>query len=363
MKRYFISAFFVVLLVPIWFIGFSGQGRGQQKEFIVVCIGYYNVENLFDTIDSPDINDEEFTPQGPKQWGTRRYLTKLYRIGEVISKVGTELTPDGPAILGLSEVENRAVLVDLVNNHFIRDRNYQIVHYNGPDQRGIDVALIYNPKYFRYISSKPHPLTIPDMPDFSTRDQLLVTGELLGERIHLIVVHWPSRVGGERRSRPLRFAAADLSRAIIDSIQLAEPGAKVILMGDFNDDPTDISIRRHLRAKGNYKKLQENDLFKPFEELYRMGIGSLAWRDAWNLFDMHLLTPSLVGRDRSTFKFHQAVVFNPPFLRQQTGRFRGYPFRSFSGDFYQSGYSDHFPTYIFLNRELESQRVGLPKTE
>jgi len=363
MKRNFISVFWVVLLVPLWFIAFSWQNRGQENEYIVVCIGFYNVENLFDTIYTPGTNNEEWTPNGANRWDTRRYLTKLDRLGVVISKMGTELTPDGPAILGLCEVENRAVLVDLANNLFIRDRNYQVVHYLGPDERGIDVALLYNPKYFKYISSKPYPTTIAGRPDFITRDQLLVTGELLGERMHFIVAHWPSRVGGERRSRPLRFAAADIARSIIDSIKLAEPGAKVILMGDLNDDPTSISIRRNLRAHGNKNNLKENELFSPFEELHRRGIGSLAYQDSWNLFDMHLLTPSLVEGDRNTFKFHKAVVFNPPFLRQQTGRFRGYPFRSFSGNFYQSGFSDHFPTYVFLTREVESRRVGLPKTQ
>jgi len=341
-----------VVLITSWFFSVAANNQAEKKEHIVVCVGFYNVENLFDTINSPGIFDEDFTPQGSKQWNSWKYMEKLDRLGEVISKMGADITPDGPAVLGLCEVENRAVLVDLANNHYIKDRNYQVVHYTGPDRRGIDVALLYQPKYFNYISSKPYPTVVPDNPGFRTRDQLLVTGELLGERIHFIVSHWPSRGGGERRSRPMRIAAADIARSIVDSIQAAEPGAKVILMGDYNDDPSSRSIRHHLRAHGNLKKLQENELFNPFEDLYNKGIGSLAWRDSWNLFDMHLLTPSLVGNDRGTFKFHRAFVYNPPYLRQPTGRFQGYPFRSYSGDVYQSGYSDHFPTYVFLIREV-----------
>ena len=363
MKKKFLSIVFALIGLSIGVIAISGQSQDREKQHIVVCIGFYNVENLFDTINSPGINDSDFTPEGSKGWNTARYMEKLDRLGEVIKKMGAELTPDGPAVLGLCEVENRAVLVDLANNHFIKDRNYQVVHYTGPDRRGIDVALMYNPKYFKYISSKPYPTIIPDRPGFRTRDQLLVTGELLGERMHFIVSHWPSRGGGERRSRPMRIAAADIARAIVDSIQLAEPGAKVVLMGDYNDDPSSISIRRHLRAHGNLKNLKDDELFNPFEDHYRRGIGSLAWRDSWNLFDMHLLTPSLVRNDASTFRFHKAVVFNPPFLRQPTGRFQGYPFRSYSGDMYQSGYSDHFPTYIFLIRELAALRNAEPKSE
>ncbi len=351
MKKKFVLSVVCTIFVFAWSAGFSQQDKDAGRKGLLVCIGFYNVENLFDTINSPEINDIDFTPGGLNRWDTRKYLEKLDRLGEVISKMGNR-TPDGPAILGLCEIENREVLVALANNHYIRDRNYQVVHHTGPDRRGIDVALMYNPKYFNYLSSKPYATTFAGDPNFRTRDQLLVTGELLGERMHFIVSHWPSRVGSERRTRPMRMAAAEIARAIVDSIQAAEPGAKVFLMGDYNDDPTSKSIRRHLRAHGNLERLRDNELFNPYESLYRKGIGSLAWRDSWNLFDMIILTPSLVKQDRSSWKFYRANVFNPPFLRQPTGRFQGYPFRSFSSGVYQGGYSDHFPVYIYLVREL-----------
>jgi len=349
--RFSIIVFAMAFILPVFLKQAFGQSTPEKKEFLTVCIGFYNVENLFDTINSPGINDVEFTPEGPNRWNSARYFEKLENLSEVIEKMGQELTPDGPAVLGVSEVENRAVLVDLARRERIKDRNYQVVHHTGPDRRGIDVAFLYQPKYFTYISSKPYRTVVPGRDDFRTRDQLLVTGELLGERMHFIVAHWPSRSGGEKASRPLRIAAADIARGIIDSIQAAEPGAKVFFMGDLNDDPTDRSVRRHLRASSNPDRLRENELFNPFFDLYRKGIGSLAYRDSWNLFDQILLTPALVGGDYQQFRFFRAEVFNRPFMRQPSGRFQGYPFRSYGGGVYLGGYSDHFPTYVFLIRE------------
>ena len=338
-------SFFVLLPVT------HAQSQDIKRELVPVCIGFYNVENLFDTINDPRKRDDDFTPDGSNRWNSARYWEKQDRLSEVIFKMGLEITPDGPAVLGLCEVENEAVLIDLANQERIRDRNYQVVHYESPDRRGIDVALMYQPKYFRYISSKAYPTRVGGEDGFLTRDQLLVTGELLGERMHFIVAHWPSRRGGERRSRPLRIDAANVARHIMDSILDAEPGAKIMMMGDLNDDPVDISVRRHLRSTGNKSRLSEDQLFNPFVEFHRRGVGTLAWRDSWNLFDQILLTPALINDDLSTFKFHRAEVFNRPFLRQPSGRFQGYPFRSYGGGVYLGGYSDHFPVYVILLRE------------
>lgn len=345
-------AFFSFCFVLFFFSqNVIAQASGEKKEFVTSVIAFYNLENLFDTIDTPGVNDLEFTPEGPNRWNSAKYFEKLENMASVIEKIGQELNPDGPAILGVSEIENRQVLVDLANRERIRDRNYQVVHYEGPDARGVDVAFFYQPKYFKYISSKPYRTIVPGREDFRTRYQLLLTGELLGERMHFIVAHWPSRSGGEKASRPLRIAAANTARAIIDSIQAAEPGARVMMMGDLNDDPTDRSVRKHLRGNGNINKVSEDELFNPFFDLFRKGIGSLAYRDSWNLFDQILLTPSLVGQDFEKFQFYRAEVFNPPFLRQPSGRFQGYPFRTYGSGVYLGGYSDHFPTLIYLIRE------------
>jgi len=347
------SIFFASLLVLFVSAKAIGSDPTQGRQFVVAAVGYYNVENLFDTILSPLANDPEWTPHGDNQWNTERYNRKIHNISKVIGLMAQELTPSGPAVLGLSEVENRQVMIDLANHPHIKDRNYQVVHYESPDRRGIDVGLMYQPHYFTYISSKPYPTRVEGMDDFVTRDQLLVTGELLGERVHFIVVHWPSRLGGERRSRPMRIAAANIARHIIDSIQTSEPGARVMIMGDFNDDPTDLSVSRHLRAHDNRSKLSDSDLYNPFLSFYRRGIGTLAFRDAWNLFDMVILTPTLVANENDQLRLHRAEVFNRPFLRQTSGRFQGYGFRTFAGGVYLGGFSDHFPVYVFLVRELQ----------
>jgi hypothetical protein len=323
----------------------------DQQEFKVVCVAFYNVENLFDTIDTPDVNDFEFTPEAPNNWNTPKYYAKLDNLAKTISMIGTDFTPHGPAILGISEIENKEVLIDLTKREAIAKRNYQVIHYQSPDKRGIDVALLYQPDYFKVTSTKSYKLTIPGRDDFFSRDQLLVSGELQGETMHFIVCHWPSRSGGESRSRPLRIEAGKLGRHIIDSIQNLDPNAKIILMGDLNDNPDNESVSKHLRAVDQVEKMNDTDLYNPFYGLYKKGIGTLAWRDTWSLFDLILPSKPLMGTDYTSYRFYKASVFNKSFLQQPSGRFKGYPFRTYAGGQYLGGYSDHFPTYILLVKE------------
>lgn len=330
--------------------------QSKDKEYEIAAIGFYNVENLFDTIDTPGVRDREYTPEGANQWGTERYFEKLDRLSEVIAMMASETTPDGLAVVGLAEIENEEVIRDLINTERLKDRGYEIVHYDSPDKRGVDVGLIYQPKYYKVESSKSYTLKIEGKENFFTRDQLLVSGDFLGERMHFIVSHWPSRRGGEKRSSPLREAAADLARSIIDSIQTAENGnAKIMFMGDLNDDPTNVSVRKNMRSVGKIMKVGPGELFNPFESFYKKGIGTLAWRDSWNLFDQIILTEQLIDQsDFTEWTFYKAVVFNKPFLMQKGGRFEGYPYRSFAGGQYLGGYSDHFPVYLYILRELSS---------
>jgi len=322
----------------------------QDRKASVACIAFYNIENLFDTIDSPDTNDLEYTPLGSKRWDSRKYWDKVSNMAKVISQIGTELTPDGPAIIGLAEVENIDVLRDLVKDPQIANRNYQIVHYDSPDRRGVDVALFYQPKYFEYQSSKPY-LFIPEgSKDFYSRDVLLVSGLFRGEPMHILVNHWPSRRRGERASRWLRNAAAMLNRQIIDSIKMADPKAHIIVMGDLNDDPVNKSIKEYLNTGGNKTELTPGQLYNPFFDFFRRGIGTIAWRDSWNLFDMIILSPTLLNEDLSTYTFHRAGVFSRRYLLQPEGQFAGYPFRTHAGDTYLGGYSDHFPVYVYIIR-------------
>ena len=344
----------ITLLLCLVLIIFDASAQ-EKKKYRIACIGFYNVENLYDTQHDEGKNDYEFLPNGGNGWTEERYQKKLENIAEVILKLGTKMVPNGAAVLGLCEIENRHVLEDLVAMPSIKDRNYQIVHYEGPDLRGVDVALIYQPTIFKLISSRAVTLKIPRNEGFFTRDQLLVSGILDDELIYIIVNHWPSRSSGEKRTSPLRCAAADLNRSMVDSILQIDSNAKIIVMGDLNDDPVNESILNHLRAKGKQENLQLGDLFNPMYKLYKDGVGSLAYRDSWSLFDNMIVSQGLLGDERSTYKLYQAKVFNENFLAQPSGAYKGYPFRTFAGGAYQAGYSDHFPVYMYVIKEAKSE--------
>lgn len=350
----------LLLLISLIIVTASAQKieLEQGKNYKLAAIGFYNLENLFDTIVDPNPNlilQEDFTPIGHKNWNTPKYYEKLDNMAKVISEVGREATPDGLAVLGVCEIENRSVLEDLVKRDSLKDRNYQIVHYDSPDYRGIDVGFLYNPKYFKVTSSKNYAVKIPGDDKWTTRDELLVSGELDGERMHFIVCHWPSRRGGEKRSRPKRILAAQMAKKIADSIQTAEPGAKIVIMGDMNDDPLSPSIKEALKAERKLKDLDENELYNPMEDLHRQGIGTHFWRDNPNVFDMIIVSSGFVTKtnDFSNYQFYRAKVYSKNYMKQQTGNWQGYPFRTYVGSTYQGGYSDHFPVYMFAVKELK----------
>ena len=284
----------LILAVLAFSLGFTSLNAQEQQAYRVGLVGFYNLENLFDTIDDPMKQDEEFLPQGTNQWNTEKYLTKLHNMAYAISTIGTDITPDGVAVLGVSEIENRTVLEDLVVQPEIKDRNYQIVHYESPDRRGVDVGLIYNPKYFKLTSSKSYRTVVPNDPEFVTRDQLLVSGLFDGEPMHFIVMHWPSRYGGEKRSMPGRVAAATLCRSIADSILRQDQNAKIIMMGDFNDYPDNKSITEYLRASGDMKDLRNGEFYNPMYDLHMKGYGTNFYRDAPGVLDQTILTPGLL---------------------------------------------------------------------
>ena len=275
-------------------------------------------------------------------------------MAHAISKIGKEVTPLGPSVIGVCEIENRRVLEDLAIQKAIADKNYKIVHHEGPDRRGIDCALLYDPLHFQVTSSKSVRLIIPNKDNFFTRDQLVVSGKMLGEKIHFIVIHWPSRRGGEAKSRPKRIEAAKLSKSIIDSLTVVDPNAKVILMGDFNDDPISPSIKDFLKAKMDANNVNSGELYNTMGMHYKKGIGTLAYRDQWNLFDQFIVTSSLLDQKKNynDLTFYRSVIFNKPFLKNKKGNFKGYPFRTYVGSTFMGGYSDHFPVYLFLVKKV-----------
>jgi predicted extracellular nuclease len=346
MKKY-------LLLLPLFFLFFTIQA--QKKQYKSAIIGFYNLENLFDTIDNTLINDEEFLPSGIRNYNTAIYRDKLTKLASVIAQMGTAYTPDGPAILGVAEIENDTVLNDLIKETQLKKRNYQFVHYDSKDARGIDVGLLYNPTYFSVIASDKLFVSLPtgSKDAYYTRDILWVKGKLNGELIHLYVNHWPSRSGGEKRSEPGRIAAAAVCRKHIDSILLKEPNAKIVVMGDLNDDPTNKSVEKVLKAVDKDQLDQQGALFNPWLDLFRNGIGTLAYQDAWGLFDQIIVSKQWLNKDQSGFFLYQPHVFNKEFLVENNGRYKGYPMRTWDGNSYRGGYSDHFPTYLLIVKELE----------
>lgn len=332
----------------------------QPKKYTVAVVAFYNLENLYDTINDPLKNDDEFLPSGLKSYNSRIYTDKLQRLANVIAKIGTEnnpVFPDGPALLGVAEIENTIVLKDLSRHPLLEKKQYRYVHYESPDIRGIDVALLYNPSYFAELKSRALPVNIPSgsKDEIFTRDILWVKGLLNGETVHVYVNHWPSRRGGEAASAPARYAAARTLKKHTDSVMIAEPGAKIIIMGDLNDDPNSNSITKVLDAKVDIGKIKSGDLYNPWLTLFNKGIGSLAYNDSWNLFDQIIISHSLVKKPQKGFFFLTNYVYNKNFITEHTGRFKGYPKRTWDGDNYNYGYSDHYPTYIVLLKEIENK--------
>ncbi|MBK8873491.1 MAG: endonuclease/exonuclease/phosphatase family protein [Bacteroidetes bacterium] len=342
--------FIILFLFSALYINICVAQDTETQQYKVACVGFYNLENLFDTEDDTTINDEEWLPTSSKLYTQEVYQDKLRNLSHILSLLGKEDTPDGIAVLGVAEVENRKVLEDLCAMPKIKDRNYKVVHYDSPDQRGIDVGLLYNPSYFKVLESGSLnvPLKNADGTPYATRDVLWVYGLFNGEPMHFFVNHWPSRRGGEEASAPGRALAAGIAKAKMDSIISIHPDAKIMLMGDLNDDPLSPSVLNVINAKGDIDKLNPGELFNPWTNYYKKGIGTLAYNDAWNLFDQIVLTQPLLKKEQKGFFFQKAVIFNRPFMVQKSGRYRGYPLRTFDFDIYMKGYSDHFPVYVVL---------------
>jgi predicted extracellular nuclease len=326
----------------------------QKNSYKISIVGFYNLENLYDTLNNTEIDDEEFLPGGPRNYNTIIYNDKLAKLSRVIQEMGKSLTPDGVAILGVAEIENDTVLTDLINRPELRQSHFKFIHYDSPDKRGVDVGLLYNPKYFTVLNSKNLFVQLPtgSKESFFTRDILWVKGILNGEEIHIYVNHWPSRRGGEERSAPARAAAAGVVRHHADSIFKNNAQAKIIIMGDLNDDPINKSLTKVIRAKASKPEVGVGEFYNPWVQLYKKGIGTLAYQDAWGLFDQILVSQAFLDKNQKGYFFAQQSIFNPAYLIENNGKYKGYPMRTWDGLTYRGGYSDHFPTYITLLQKI-----------
>jgi predicted extracellular nuclease len=314
----------------------------QKKD--TTTIGFYNVENLFDTVDDPTTFDEDFTSNGKKKWTYKRYKIKIKKLSAVISQLGLNRSKMPPALVGLVEVENAKVVADLANSTSLRKHHYGFAHHDSPDERGIDVALLYNKQVFEFLESETFPvfLTNEEGARDYTRDILKVSGNLHGELVFVLVNHWSSRREGTEISEPKRIATATRAREIITNIKEAHFDAKIIIMGDFNDDPTDKSV----------KSLVSNDFYNPMEAMLdREKIGSLTYKGKWNLFDQIIFSNNFLKKTPGKLYFKHAEVFNKEWLKIFKGKLKGSPFRTYIGKWYQGGFSDHFPVYAFLKKK------------
>ncbi len=328
-----------------------------QKPYKVV---FYNLENLFDTINDPNKNDEEYLPEGARKWTTYRYNQKLANMSRVLYDIAAE-DKNFPAVIGVSEIENRLVLEDLIATPKLAKANYRIVHYDSPDRRGVDCAFFYRPDKFQLEGSEAHRVSFPGRPNFLTRDLVAMWGKIEGEPFYFIVSHWPSRLGGKERSQYSRDHVAAQCKHICDSVRKVNPATKVVIMGDFNDDATDKSITDVLGAKGDkkgkIKGLNPNDMYNPFYSMLKAGYGTLGYRDSWNLFDNIVVSENLATGSTGSLKIQKKQgaklygnIFYRPYMIQREGQYKNYPLRSFVGSNFQNGYSDHFPVYIYISK-------------
>lgn len=379
------------------------QQSGQLRK--VATVGFMNVENLFDTIPSADYIDgtldvhnpafhrsvpidslkylettedyrgewsnenligkkvirhqilaDDFTVNSSKNWNSKNYNHKLGNLAKVISELGAKYTNTAPVIVGLIEVENRQVIEDLIKQPALAKHDYGIIHYNSFDARGIDVALIYQKRRFTPTNSLKKEIKIYNDDKRSyTRGVLTVTGFLDNEKVAFFMNHWPSRSGGEARSLPKRNAAAVVLKQQMDSVRLADPTTKLFAMGDFNDDPISSSLKNYLKTALTPKDLSpETPYLNLMYPLFKKGVASLAYQDAPNLFDQIIVSGNViadqVGQDYSVYK---TEIYAPAYLINREGNWKGYPLRSWNGDKYTGGYSDHFPAFVVLQREVK----------
>ncbi|MBT8211035.1 MAG: endonuclease/exonuclease/phosphatase family protein [Eudoraea sp.] len=327
-----------------------GLQDSATSTYYVRSVAFYNLENLFDTSNDSLIFDDDRTAEGKDRWSRIKYEKKINDLAKVLSLIGRDVRGTSPDIIGLCELENQGVLQDLLNHENLAAEDYGIIHYDSPDERGIDVALIYRKSSFIPFAHKSQRLLLQDSNGYRdyTRDLLIVGGMMDESELYLLVNHWPSRSGGESRSRPYRMEAARLNLRVKDSLQKKNPDSAFLLLGDFNDNPTDISLKTILKARGKRSDIDENGLYNPMEALYKKGIGSLGYRDQWHLFDQILVSQNLLTGNNRGYRLWKAGVFNPPFLITQEGRLKGYPYRTYTSGNYTGGFSDHFPVYLYL---------------
>ncbi len=325
--------------------------KSRDRRF---TIAFYNLENLFDTLDNPHTHDDDYTPGSSLRWSDKRLARKLNKLSTSISRIGLGFTSAPPVILGVSEVENRFLLEELIQRPLLKKHGYRLVHFDSPDSRGMDTALLYMESAFEPLAREALPVRYKDEQGEieHSRDILFVEGLLFGSRIELYVNHWPSRREGVEESSPHRQRAADILlehyNRRLESLENPE-GQFTVVMGDLNDRPKDPAPRM-ITGSGWFQN--------PFDAIASKGLGTLSHRGHWYLFDQIMLS-NVFFEPNPHFAFVKARIFNPRFLGQYRGRFKGHPFRTYAAGRYKGGYSDHFPVFVVLDRLHGSLRPEL----
>lgn len=322
------------------------KGKDKNTSESERIIGFYNVENLFDTTHDAGKSDGDFLPDGMYEWNEEKYQIKLHNIATVIKEMAQK-NGRYHSVIGLAEVENDHVLADLVACSEIAEAQYSAVHFEGTDGRGIDVAFLYRPSEFKLLDSKVIRYAT------GTRDALMIRGTLDDEMFAFFVAHLPSRRDDKNEQGRLLGARTVYNEAM--SLQKRFPGIKIAVMGDMNDNPGDESMVGELHGR-NSVNAAETDFFDPFLEMHEDGHGSEEYRGEWNLFDIIMVNSALADQNSEGYRIQKAgdgywgTIFNADFLTQQSGRYAGTPLRTFSGSKFLNGYSDHYPTYIKISR-------------
>ena len=356
----------MALVLVVSACGSSAKTAGTGNYTKSHVIGFYNLENLFDTYHDEGKNDYEYLPDGANQWTEAKYWKKQENMARVIAEMKAD-NGVWHTVLGVSEIENRHVLEDLVAQPAIAEANYQIVHYDGPDNRGVDVALLYRPDQFKVITSESIPFnfapssidfsswTQEEMDAFRTRDILMVRGTIDGEMFAFFVCHLPSRVGG--KGADLRPRGAEIAYKRAAELMREFPGIKIVVMGDMNDNPSDPSMTDFMHGREDIADATGFEFFSPFLSMLKAGYSSLYYQGAGNIYDIILVNSALANAPQGTFQIQPIVngkyygrVFNKPFMTNQSGQYKGTPFRTFSNGAFVGGYSDHYPTYIVIKK-------------
>lgn len=337
------GSYFIVYLLLLILVVSCEPSVDYSKPYTVV---FYNVENLFDTIDAPDKNDEAFLPSSSKEWNTEKYTKKISDLAHVLSAIDTIKLP---VLIGVAEIENDKVLIDLAADSQLQQANYKVVWNDGPDARGIDCALLYNPSVFSITNFEPLPVNDVNKPGFLTRDVLYVEGNMGKEVFHVFVNHWPSRRGGEKVSESKRILAANVVRKKVEAIFEADSMANIIIMGDMNDEPGDISIQEILKATPNKSIPDAKQLVNLMYNEYETGKGSYSYQGDWNQIDNIIISGALIIKaDGLKSKLDNGFIFHQPFMEFKNNRGEMSPNRTYGRSYY-GGISDHFPVYMILN--------------